>query len=1168
MDPDPPLRPGARGEQVTGMPHLDGATTSPPGASSASASASPPTRRAAGPSDRSHALVTVVEPPPDAPSTGAHLIGPPAADTEDPILRRISRASATSVPASSGHHACVVCGQGVYTFEACSFDGMLYHRKCFKCVECKKPLSLMQAVSFNGDIYCPKHNPSVPTAGAPTKRSFLSRTLRRPMSILTNSGTFMDKVKNLDGTEPILAEEGGSKASSPMATSPISTSGSSSLTRVVSMRNRGHSAPANSSSSSLRPLRLTAAALGSVESEALPEQEAGEARVQPLLSPKTQESGAETGSDTNADPPSAKSWGKSSTADSRTAEPPVDEPREWISDEDVSLDAIVDAYTSSPTVRSRLGTGSGTSTAPGTTTANSRSYDFASTDAFDLLLHSSASAGSHASSSRSQRAGVPASASAPISRLDVVSKSCDALAASSNSGGSSTSPGAPLTHAKLHASEPLMHLTPPSPTQAFGMGTLGRGTIGRDTLRARGTTESQDVPAYPSSSVVPAYPSSSVVPPLVAERDGYTIEALPSVHHVSPFPPSPIAPVMEVPEPAPACVTIARGRGAAMMLARTSAPSSPVTAPLDPAESGGSPVSMTASLKSGTVFRPRGANPWLVDSTKYDTFVPLAYADYRVPGASELTVLEHVDVASMYYRSHFASLAHNNYVAMIDGDAAVAAAGTDDAVLTGPLVFSIRRDEHQGIYRMIVRTVDRDFRIEVPMAETKSRVRRRKELIKYVYPRFPMNKLIKVRSPRVVQDLVKLDELQLCFHVKVGVVYMRHGQTTEEQVFGNETHSPAFESFLWVLGRRVALAGFEGFDGGLDTKHNHQGTHSFYARARAFKIMAHVSTLLPYSDRDVQQIARKSLIGNDIVCIVFNDRTANQGEDTAPAFDPRMIRSQYLTVYIIVEPCILAGVAGYRVAVTSQADVPAFGPPLPPDAFFADTVQLQHFLWAKVINAECAAIKAAKFQKLHARTRRMLLDDVTQFYIKTQGEGKPAHSSANADADAAAAAAGTGAGGSGDDHDLLAPGTKPAKARSDFDLFKRSARRKSGPVVMPTATSLAADEHLGPTPPASTSSSSSQQPTQPPALSPVQRMFDFTSRRGTDKPAAAAEQAADPPAEQPTVGSPPRTHKSRTGGFLAAMGMKRKGNLGTATSMTMLATAAGASADDEDVPLP
>ncbi|KNE60046.1 hypothetical protein AMAG_18462 [Allomyces macrogynus ATCC 38327] len=436
MDPDPPLRPAARDEQVAGIPRLDVDATSPPVASSMSASASPSTGRAAGRSDHLHTLVTVVEPPPDAP-TAAYLNGPPAANTEDLVLRRMSRASAALVPSSSGHHACVVCGQGVYTFEACSFDGMLYHRKCFKCVECKKPLSLIQAVSFNGDIYCPKHNPSVPTAGAPTKRSFLSRTLRRPMSILTNSGTFMDKVKNLDGTEPILAEEGSgsSKASSPMATSPISTSGSSSLTRVVSMRNRNHSAPANSSTSSLRPLRLMTAALGSVESEVLPEQELGKARAQPLLSPKAQESGAETGSDTNADPPSAKSWGKSSSADSRTAEPPVDEPREWISDEDVSLDAIVDAYTSSPTVRSRLETGSGTSTAPGTTTANSRSYDFASTDAFDLLLHSS---GSQASSSRSQRAGVPASASAPISTLDVVSKSCDALGASSDSGGGTT----------------------------------------------------------------------------------------------------------------------------------------------------------------------------------------------------------------------------------------------------------------------------------------------------------------------------------------------------------------------------------------------------------------------------------------------------------------------------------------------------------------------------------------------------------------------------------------------------------------------------------------------------------------------------------------------------------------------------------------------------------
>ena len=55
---------------------------------------------------------------------------------------------------------------------------------------------------------------------------------------------------------------------------------------------------------------------------------------------------------------------------------------------------------------------------------------------------------------------------------------------------------------------------------------------------------------------------------------------------------------------------------------------------------------------------------------------------------------------------------------------------------------------------------------------------------------------------------------------KIGVLYSKAGQTTEEQMYNNEFGSPAFDEFLEVLGHKVDLLGFdkENFRGGLDIR--------------------------------------------------------------------------------------------------------------------------------------------------------------------------------------------------------------------------------------------------------------------------------------------------------------------------------------------------------------
>jgi hypothetical protein len=93
-----------------------------------------------------------------------------------------------------------------------------------------------------------------------------------------------------------------------------------------------------------------------------------------------------------------------------------------------------------------------------------------------------------------------------------------------------------------------------------------------------------------------------------------------------------------------------------------------------------------------------------------------------------------------------------------------------------------------------------------------------RNVVLYVLPSLASAKLIKIRTPKIHRDLAKLDELQLCFQLKIGIVYMRRGQTSDDQVFGNATHSLAFDRFLGIVGDYVTLNGFTGFDGGLDTK--------------------------------------------------------------------------------------------------------------------------------------------------------------------------------------------------------------------------------------------------------------------------------------------------------------------------------------------------------------
>lgn len=54
------------------------------------------------------------------------------------------------------------------------------------------------------------------------------------------------------------------------------------------------------------------------------------------------------------------------------------------------------------------------------------------------------------------------------------------------------------------------------------------------------------------------------------------------------------------------------------------------------------------------------------------------------------------------------------------------------------------------------------------------------------------------------------DEHVLVNSFKFGVLYQKYGQTTEEQLFGNNETSPVFDEFLEMLGQKIKLKDHKG----------------------------------------------------------------------------------------------------------------------------------------------------------------------------------------------------------------------------------------------------------------------------------------------------------------------------------------------------------------------
>ncbi|XP_042265147.1 rap1 GTPase-activating protein 1-like isoform X12 [Thunnus maccoyii] len=351
-----------------------------------------------------------------------------------------------------------------------------------------------------------------------------------------------------------------------------------------------------------------------------------------------------------------------------------------------------------------------------------------------------------------------------------------------------------------------------------------------------------------------------------------------------------------------------------------------------------------------------GTNHELSDTVDAEQLQPLS--------PNTRTKLECNTTATLF-RKHFLGKEHFNYYSV-------------DSAL-GHLVFSLKYDVigDQEHLRLMLRTKLKTYHDVIPIScltEFPNVV----QMAKLVCEEVNVDRFFPVLYPKASRLIVTFDEQVISNNFKFGVIYQKFGQTSEEELFGNSEESPAFVDFLEFLGEKIELHNFKGFRGGLDVTHGQTGTESVYCNYRNKEVMFHVSTKLPYTEGDTQQLQRKRHVGNDIVAIVFQ-------EENTP-FVPDMIASNFLHAYVVVQvvnPC--SDNVLYKVSVTARDDVPFFGPALPNPAVFKKGPEFHDFLFTKLINAEYACYKAEKFAKLEERTRSALLETLyEELHVNSQ----------------------------------------------------------------------------------------------------------------------------------------------------------------------------------------
>lgn len=325
--------------------------------------------------------------------------------------------------------------------------------------------------------------------------------------------------------------------------------------------------------------------------------------------------------------------------------------------------------------------------------------------------------------------------------------------------------------------------------------------------------------------------------------------------------------------------------------------------------------------------------------------------------------LENPEFQTRWYFKYFLGKLHQNYV------------GTD--IDREPFLLSVvvtdANNHNVQQYRAILWCKSGAKKICLPYNPSKP------QTVKGILSHFNIHKIDKgpkeVFDPEVQKELLVLEEQEGSVNFKFGVIYAKEYQNSDDEFYSNEETTQNFKNFLQLLGSTVKLKGWDKFRGGLDVKSDATGSESIYTVYEGHEIMFHVSTLLPISKENKQQVERKRHIGNDIVNILFYE----SDDFNTQWFKPSMMKTRFTHIFAVVVFCKCDQT--YKLNIFSEESVPLFGPPLPTPPVFDSHQEFRDFLLVKLINGEKAAINNPLFAQKRERTLEMLIKNLYQVYM-------------------------------------------------------------------------------------------------------------------------------------------------------------------------------------------
>ncbi|CAN6631159.1 hypothetical protein TRVA0_013S00496 [Trichomonascus vanleenenianus] len=174
------------------------------------------------------------------------------------------------------------------------------------------------------------------------------------------------------------------------------------------------------------------------------------------------------------------------------------------------------------------------------------------------------------------------------------------------------------------------------------------------------------------------------------------------------------------------------------------------------------------------------------------------------------------------------------------------------------------------------------------------------QLARPVDPYNPIKPLLLSDDPAIHRALGAFDRTPVVDFHKIGVLYIAPGQNSEQEFLGNTCGSRAFRRFMSRLGRLVRLKNNKQiYSGGLDTENNVDGEFAYTWTDKITQVIFHTTTLMPNNPHDVNFSSKKRHIGNDYVCIYYD-------ESSLPFNFEQARSSQFNFVNIVISPHTVA----------------------------------------------------------------------------------------------------------------------------------------------------------------------------------------------------------------------------------------------------------------------